>query len=135
MTVLIDTSAWVEYFRGTTSTIADATRHQIKADESFVTCGPVWMEVAAGARSEESLRVMSSVLARGSTKAVHAHYFDSAAALYRRCRAQGVTVRSMIDCLIAVVAIDNDLEVLHHDRDFGSIAQVAPLKVHPASLV
>ena len=52
--------------------------------------------------------------------------FGDAARLYARCRRAGVTVRSTIDCLIAQIAIENDLALLHNDRDFKRMAKVAP---------
>ncbi len=134
MTVLIDTSAWVEYFRGTGTAVNEATAHHIAERAPFATCGHIWMEITAGARDDDSLSVISSVLMRGATVATAPHHFDAAASLYRFCRSRGVTIRSMIDCLIAVVAIENDLEVLHNDRDFASLSQVAAMKVHRASL-
>lgn len=92
------------------------------------------MEVTAGARNDESLNVISSVLMRGATVATAPHHFDAAGALYRFCRNRGLKIRSMIDCFIAVVAIEEDLELLHNDRDFESIARVTSLRIHSASL-
>ena len=92
------------------------------------------MEVLAGARNDDDLATMTSILDRGLGIQVQPEHFDNAAALYRSCRAQGITVRSIIDCLIAALAIDEDIEILHHDRDFDAIASVSPLRVHAASL-
>lgn len=60
--------------------------------------------------------------------------YDAAAALYRTCRTQGATVRRMIDCLIAAVAIAADAEVLHADSDFDELAAHTPLRIHRLSL-
>jgi predicted nucleic acid-binding protein len=49
-----------------------------------------------------------------------------AAQLYFQCRRQGVTLRSTVDCLIAQVAIENELKLLHNDSDFERIASVVP---------
>ncbi len=54
--------------------------------------------------------------------------FDEAVDLYRLARRIGITVRSSVDCLIAVCAIRNDLTLLHHDRDFDRIARISPLR-------
>ena len=40
--------------------------------------------------------------------------------------AAGVTVRSAIDCLIARVAIERELILLHDDRDLENVARVIP---------
>lgn len=134
MTVLVDTSAWVELFRATGSRVHHEMARRNRAEENFAICGPVAMEVLAGALDESDLRNIRAALSNGVTIGVHPHHFDQAAGLYRMCRAAGFTVRSMMDCLIATIALDEDVEVLHHDRDFDAIAQVVPLRIHPASV-
>ena len=58
--------------------------------------------------------------------------YAQAAYLYFSCRRKGITIRSTIDCLIAQTAIDNDLILLHSDKDFERIAAVVPnLKLYP----
>lgn len=52
--------------------------------------------------------------------------YREAALIYFRCRRAGVTVRSAIDCLIARVAIERELILLHDDRDFENIAEAIP---------
>jgi len=37
---------------------------------------------------------------------------------------KGKTIRKTIDCLIAAVAMENDLALLHHDSDFDHIARI-----------
>lgn len=54
---------------------------------------------------------------------------EVAAALFRACRRAGETVRSHLDCLVAAVAIRNDVPVLHRDRDFDVIARHTDLRV------
>jgi len=49
-----------------------------------------------------------------------------AAHLYARCRWAGVTPRSANDCLIAVLAMEASLPILHQDRDFPAIAKIEP---------
>jgi len=61
-------------------------------------------------------------------------HFEEAAAIHRHCRRNGVAVRSMIDCVIAAIALREDHEVLHADRDFNAIASVLPLRIHSASI-
>ena len=54
--------------------------------------------------------------------------FLSAAEIYRQGRAKGYTIRSSIDCLIAAIALQNHVQVWHHDRDFDLIARYTPLE-------
>ena len=46
-----------------------------------------------------------------------------------RGRRRGVTIRNSVDCLIAAVAIEHDIPLLHHDRDVDPIAEHGGLHV------
>lgn len=39
------------------------------------------------------------------------------------------TVRKPVDCMIASVAMERNLFLLHHDRDFDHIAKYSKLKI------
>jgi predicted nucleic acid-binding protein len=43
--------------------------------------------------------------------------------MYINCRKKGVTVRSTLDLLIAEIAIENNLYLLHDDNDFEGISK------------
>jgi predicted nucleic acid-binding protein len=55
--------------------------------------------------------------------------YEEAAALYRVCRRSGTTVRKLIDCLIASVAIRADSPILHADADFEVLARHTALRI------
>ncbi|MFT4210630.1 MAG: PIN domain-containing protein [Microbacterium sp.] len=55
--------------------------------------------------------------------------WEDAARIYRTGRRQGVTIRTLVDCLIAAIAVRGGASVLHHDADFDAIATVVPLSV------
>ena len=88
------------------------------------------MEVLAGARDEAHLQSLQGALARAILLPIYRTDYDDAAALYRRCRRQGATIRSMLDCLVAAVAIRNGAPVLHNDRDFDALARHTELEVY-----
>ena len=60
--------------------------------------------------------------------------FEGATAIYRTCRAQGVTPRGTVDCMIAAVALRNDAVLLSADGDLVRIAQVMGIRLDPASV-
>jgi predicted nucleic acid-binding protein len=62
--------------------------------------------------------------------------FEQAAAIYRRCRRSGETVRALTDCLVAAIAIRSGIDVLHADRDFDVIARCCDLELYaePSSM-
>lgn len=55
--------------------------------------------------------------------------FLSASDIYRNDRSKGLTIRSSVDCLIAAIAIENRLPILHRDRDYDAIARYTALRV------
>jgi predicted nucleic acid-binding protein len=125
--ILIDTSAWVEFLRDTGS-VASA-RVDAELDGDIAICDAIRMEVLAGARDESHLEALRGLLARASVLATEPAHYDEAARLYRHCRREGETVRRMIDCLIAAVAIGAGVAVLHHDDDFDVLARHTELDV------
>lgn len=48
---------------------------------------------------------------------------------YRTLRARGVTIRKTIDTLIATYCIENDVALLHADRDFDPFVEHLGLRV------
>ncbi len=48
--------------------------------------------------------------------------------LYFDLRRRGLTVRSVIDCCIAEVALRHEVTLIHNDRDFATIAKLRALK-------
>ncbi|MDE0269198.1 MAG: PIN domain nuclease [Acidimicrobiaceae bacterium] len=129
--ILIETSAWVEFIRDTNSAVCNLVDDILNDDAA--TCDAVWMEVLAGARNERHRHDMRRLLARTVTLATLPTDYEHAAFIYRSCRRHGETPRSLIDCLIAAVAIRMDAAVLHADRDFDMIAHHSSLQTIPPS--
>ena len=55
--------------------------------------------------------------------------FILTAQLNRSLRQQGITIRKPVDCMIAAVAIEHNLPLLHNNRDFDPLAMHCGLKV------
>ncbi len=126
--ILIDTSAWVEFLRDTGTTVSDVV-HELLMGEIAV-CDAVRMEVLAGARDESHLSSLRRLLARAAVIPTLTTDYDDAAALYRRCRRRGETVRKLVDCLIAATAIRAGATVLHNDADFDTLARHTELRIY-----
>ena len=129
-TVVVDTSAWVAYLRADESAADQALTWLVDHQpDRVLVCGPVAMEVLAGARSPRHLRDLRRMLHEfASEPVVGLDDFDAAADLYRQCRTQGVMPRNLLDCLVATVALRTDSIVLHADRDFEAIASCTDLR-------
>lgn len=128
MRVLIDTSAWIEYFRATGSPAAVEVRRLLTSGTEVAICEPIAMEILSGAVGADSLAKLQRLVdGLPSLKLDDAIDFRSAAAIFRSARAGGRTVRSINDCLIAALAIRHGVEVVHRDADYDVIAQITPL--------
>jgi hypothetical protein len=125
--ILVDTSAWVEFLRDTGSSVCARVDELLDAD--IATCHPIRMEVLAGARDERHLDDLRGLLARASIIPTEPTDYEEAATLYRICRRGGETVRRLIDCLIAALAIRADIPLLHADADFDVLARYTALRI------
>ncbi len=126
--ILADTSAWVDLDRGLRSPLAKLLLDAINDDSARYT-EPVAMELLAG--SGESNRTRRLLGGIGRVHFERDHDFLAAGWLYRECVKRGKTPRGFIDCLIAAVAIRNDIPLLAYDRDFAAMAEVAKLRLVP----
>jgi len=129
--IVVDTSAWIEFLRDTGSSVCNSVDCLLDADLAI--CDAISMEILAGARDEHHLAQLRGLLGRATMLPTTPADYDHAAALYRACRRRGETVRKLIDCLIAAVAIKADAELLHADIDFATLARHTSLHTHSAS--
>jgi predicted nucleic acid-binding protein len=128
--VIVDTSAWVEYLRATESAAHRLLREAVSSDAPIATPSPVVMELLAGCRTEEAVGRLQRMLARFEIVDVEGLAdFEDAACIQRTCRRGGESVRSMIDCLIAAVALREARPLLTTDRDFDVIARHVGLRL------
>ena len=132
MVIVPDSSAWIDYLRATGSPWDVAITTLLQANARVVVTEVVAAEVLAGARSSENLEALRRQLfAFPVLRLEGLAGFEAAAAISRACRAGGETVRSLLDCLIAVPVIRIGGSILHKDRDFEVIARYTPLRVYP----
>ncbi len=130
--ILVDSSAWIEFLRDTESEVCTAVDQLL--DDDLATCDAVSTEILAGARDERHLLQLRGLLARATLLPTTPADYEEAASMYRLCRTRGRTVRKLIDCLIASVAIRSGAEILHSDTDFTTIARHTSMRVHSASI-
>jgi predicted nucleic acid-binding protein len=128
--ILVDTSAWIEYFRATGSTAAIEVR-RLLSDETGQTamCEPIAMEILCGAANENAHANLERLVNGLPSLSVDSTVdFRTAADIYRAARRAGETIRSITDCLIAAVAIRHGARIVHRDADFDVIARITSLE-------
>ena len=131
MVVLADTSALIEFFRATGSPAHLACRSLVSSGEAAIT-DPVLMEVLAGASRRDVSVIRQRTFDLHFLPVAPVFDYESAAEIFRASRAARETVRSLIDCLIAAVAIREGVNLLHSDADFDVIARHSALRVYRA---
>ena len=134
--ILADTSAWIEYDRATGTAVHRRMVQLIgSAEQELSVTEPVVMELLAGARTEQREFDLRRLLLRFTLLQFDtASDFDSAARIYRRSRAAGVTPRGMIDCMIAAVAWRHEAFLLAQDVDLVRLCHVNGIAMDEASV-
>ena len=127
--ILVDSSVWIDYFRGTRDEQTDILDALLSSEP--VAVGDLMLaEVLQGFNSERDFNQAKNVL-------LSLHQIDiggteiaiQAARNFRTLRLHGVTVRKTIDVLIATRCSESNLLLLHSDRDFDAFERHLGLRV------
>ena len=126
--ILVDSSVWIDYLRGTPTPQTDKLDALLGVTPLAI--GDLIMtEVLQGCPTEREFTTVRKTLASltfvtlgGSDIAV------LAARNFRKLRARGVTVRKTIDTVIATRCMFDGLELLHSDRDFDPFERYLGLR-------
>jgi predicted nucleic acid-binding protein len=127
--ILVDSSVWIDYFRGTPSRQADLL-DSLLGVEALLTGDLILAEVLQGFTTEAHFNQAKALL--DSFDVVPLAGRDvciQAAQHFRTLRRKGVTARKTIDTIIATCCIQNGYELLHNDRDFDAYAKHLGLRV------
>jgi predicted nucleic acid-binding protein len=126
--MLADTSAWIAYQRTEVTPTSAALRSAIDEDR-VATTDIIALELLAGI---DPSRVEKWEALLATAKHVPQLAWSdalAAASIYRTCRRNGVTPRSLVDCLVSAIAVRAELTVLHNDRDYDAIASCCDVRV------
>lgn len=121
--VIVDTSAWIEYFQDGLPDVAEKVDFCLGQD--LVGIGDlVYCELMQGIRSPRERRDVSSLLlSLPRFNMVGFGMAEKSASNYRLLRSKGVTVRKTIDVLIGTFCAEHDLQLIHNDSDFDLMAK------------
>ncbi len=123
-TTLVDSSVWIDLLRGNLTPEVGYLR-ELAASTRLGIPDVVIQEVLQGVRTDiEAGRVLRDLRKYAVHNLCGEALAVKAAANYRRLRAQGRTVRSTIDALIATYCIENGYGLLHADRDYDAFEQL-----------
>lgn len=131
--ILVDSSVWIDYFRGRENLHTQQLDEWLDApEEQLGLADLVAFEVLRGfntnrerQQAEDLLLDLPMVNIGGIDNALRAAEHD------RALRAKGYTIRSPIDVLLASYCITHGYTLLHHDADFDVMEILRGLKTWP----
>lgn len=127
--VIVDTSVWIDYFRG----VEAAHLHHLETvllSTKVLVGDLIIVELLQGAKSDKSVAQIKKILQLLScVNMVNERIAYKAAENYRYLRSNGITIRKTMDMLIGTFCIENNLVLLHNDRDFDPMEHLLGLKV------
>ena len=126
---LVDTSVWIDFFAGRDTPHVRRVVELLVAEDDLCLCGVVLTEILQGIRDDREYTQTKAMLANLLWLPMECHIFLQAAHIYRTLRKRGMTIRNSVDCMIAAVCLEYELDLLHHDRDFDVIAEHFDLRV------
>ena len=130
--ILVDTSVLIDLFKGNDNEAVASFHDIVRQQVPFGIASVIYQEILQGAKTEKeyaSLKEYLSTQRFFHPKDVLVSY-AAAATIFYSCRRKGVTIRSTIDCLIAQIAIEHELLLLHNDKDYTAMAPVIGLQIY-----
>ena len=121
--IIVDTSAWIEYFRGGIPHIVEKVDQCLERD--LVGIGDlVYCEIMQGLHApRQRSQIASLLLSLPQFDMVGFSIAEKSAANYRLLRSKGVTISKTIDVLIGTFCAENKLRIVHCDSDFDLMAK------------
>jgi len=116
--ILIDTSAWIDYFNGIDNPTTDLV-DKVLDTEPILIGDLIYCELLQGFKTEEKFSEVKELLSNlMRVELVGFEIAEKAATNYRILRKQGITIRKTIDILIATFCVENKIALIHKDRDY-----------------
>ncbi len=125
--ILIDTSIWINIFRDKTQQYSQRF-YDIIGEQDIVLIRFQQLELLQGCRDEREWGLLKEYLESQDYVERQPTTWPAAARIYYELRKQDYTVCSPIDCRITQLALENQLLLIHDDRDFINISQIVPLQ-------
>jgi len=132
--ILVDSSVWIDYFRGDATPQAEML-DALLGNELLAVGDLILAEVLQGFQAERDFNQAKQLLMSFEmVEIVGRDVAIQAARNYRILRGHGITVRKTIDTLIATCCINSGLILLHSDKDFDPFVAHLGLRVaYPGS--
>ena len=130
ITQLFDTTIWIDFLKNKPTKEVELLDKNLSNGIILPICPPIYQEVLQGLRFENEIKLVEYYFGFLEKLTLNFYFVaDEAAKLYRNLRRKGVTIRKPNDCIIAIYALEFNLEIVHNDSDFDLIAANSSLKI------
>ncbi len=119
--ILVDTTVWIDFFVGRNTPYTSYLANTIEQQEDLCLCGIILTEILQGIKSSHEQRQVKEAFNSLIYIEMTRQTFILSAEIFRTLRNKGITIRKTVDCIIAAVAIEDNIPLLHNDRDFDHI--------------
>ena len=116
--VLVDTTVWIDFFSVRSYPHVKALENLILNREDICLCGIILTEILQGIKKDSEFNRTRDLLTNLIFLSMPYSVFLRSAEIYRNLRRKGITIRKPMDCMIASVALEHDMPLLHNDKDF-----------------
>jgi predicted nucleic acid-binding protein len=128
--ILVDSSVWIDYFNGKDTQEVN-TLVRILGSELIITGDLIITEVLQGFGKDNDVETaemlfnyMECFTLAGKDIAM------KSAEYYRYLRKRGITLRKTIDVIIGTFCIENNVALMHSDKDFDPMENHLGLKIY-----
>ena len=128
MLILVDTTVWIDFFAAKPASHVKILEHLIESKQDICICGIILAEVLQGIKKENEFKKTKDIFTSLLFLPMSYETFLRAAEIYRDLRQKGITIRKSMDCMIASVALELNIPLLHNDKDFKPIESHFGLK-------
>lgn len=127
--ILVDSSVWIDFFNGADTPQVTLLDNKL-GDTPILVGDLILTEVLQGFKSNKDFEMAKQALERFQLREmVGKDIALRSAENYRRLRKSGITVRKTIDVVIATFCIENNVALLHSDRDFDPMEDILGLMI------
>jgi predicted nucleic acid-binding protein len=127
--ILVDSSVFIDYFNGISNWHTDEL-NILLGNELIITGDYILAEVLQGFRNDKDFKIAKEIMQSFPCFNIcNEELAIKSAENFRHLRTKGITIRKTVDLIIGTFCIENEIELLHNDKDFEPMGQYLNLRI------
>lgn len=131
--ILVDTTVWIDFFANRDTSHVRKLITILNQNVELCLCGVILTEILQGIKNIKEYNRVHNLMESLFFLEMKKETFLFSAEIYKKLRSKGITIRKTLDCMIAAVAMEHNVPLLHNDRDFDPIEKHFSLKIIPST--